>query len=323
MNEDLLLKKRINLIKTAFGNALLDRDGVNVAVSCVNKKCSTFNKKHKKKLCLRVDNEFYHCWVCGYRGKGLARFFKIHSPRHYHQASQLFQKSVKEKELETPDRVVLPDDFRLLATVGPSDDPDLKACRNYALQRGLTEKHLWYFRMGAVSSGNFRRRVIIPSFDSEGYLNYFTARAIDESTRKYVNPKVKRTEIVFNELNIDWKKELTLVEGPFDLIKSTQNSTCLLGSTLSENHELFQKIARNQTPVVLALDPDASKKSQEIAALLSSFDVQVRVLDISPYDDVGDMPIGRLAEVLPQAVPWSSNDRLRALISTIKSGSLI
>ena len=61
-----------------------------------------------------------------------------------------------------------------------------------------------------------RRRVIIPSFDSEGFLNYFTARAIDESTRKYVNPKVKRTDIIFNELNVDWKKELVIVEGPFD-----------------------------------------------------------------------------------------------------------
>tara|TARA_B100000212_G_scaffold226276_1_gene171835 strand:+ start:1301 stop:2272 length:972 start_codon:yes stop_codon:yes gene_type:complete len=323
MNENLLLKKRISLIRSAFGDVLIDRDGVNVAIPCINKKCSTYNRKHKKKLCLRVDNEFYHCWVCGHKGKGLERFFRIHAPRHHALAVQLFQKTVKEKEAEAVDKIILPENFRLLATVDKMDDPDLKACRNYALQRGLTEKHLWYFRMGAVSSGNFRRRVIIPSFDSEGHLNYFTARAIDDDTRKYVNPKVKRTEIVFNELNVNWKEELTLVEGPFDLIKSTQNSTCLLGSTLSENHVLFQNIAKNQTPVVLALDPDASKKSQEIAALLSSFDVSVKTLDIAPYDDVGEMPVGKLSEMMKQAKEWSSNDRLKALISTIKSGSLL
>ena len=32
----------------------------------------------------------------------------------------------------------------------------------------------------------------------------------------------------------DWKKELTLVEGPFDLFKCDTNATCLLGSHFTE-----------------------------------------------------------------------------------------
>jgi len=92
---------------------------------------------------------------------------------------------------------------------------------------------------------------------------------------------------------------------------------------LSEAHALFQRIAKNKTPVILALDPDAIQKSQKIAALLSSFDVDVKLLDIHPYGDVGEMPIGELPKMIPTAQEWSSNDRLRALISTIKSGSLI
>ena len=154
-------------------------------------------------------------------------------------------------------------------------------------------------------------------------MNYYTARSIDESTRKYVNPKVKRSEVIFNHLNIDWSKELVLVEGPFDLVKSAQNSTCLLGSTLSERHALFTEIARNLTPVVLALDPDAHEKTQKIASLLSSFNVPVKTLDIRPFDDVGEMPCGKLSSMLPTAKPWTRDDKLRSLISTIKSGSLI
>lgn len=322
MSEDLILKKRVKIIRDAFGDVLIDRDGVNVAISCVNKNCSSYKNPAKKKLCLRVDNEFYHCWVCGMRGKGLARFFNIHAPRYASLANDLFKRVIKQKEAEK-ERVTLPQNFRLLATVGKGDDPDLKACKKYVVDRGMTEKEMWYFRMGAVSSGRLRRRVIIPSFDSEGYLNYFTARSIDESNRKYVNPKVKRSEIVFNELNVDWKRPVVIVEGPFDLVKSPQNSICILGSTLTESHAVFNHLVKNKTPVIMALDPDAVLKSQKIAALLNSFDLEVKMLNIAPYSDVGEMPIGALQNKLPEAVEWSSNDRLRSLISTIRSGSLV
>ena len=154
-------------------------------------------------------------------------------------------------------------------------------------------------------------------------MNYFTARSIDEDNRKYVNPKVKRSEIVFNELNVDWKQPVIIVEGPFDLVKSPQNSICILGSTLTESHAVFNHLVKNRTPVIMALDPDAVLKSQKIAALLSSFDLDVKMLNISPYNDVGEMPIGVLQSKIPEAVEWSSNDRLRSLISTIRSGSLV
>ena len=138
-----------------------------------------------------------------------------------------------------------------------------------------------------------------------------------------MNPKVSRSEIIFNEINIDWSKELTLVEGPFDLFSCRQNATCLLGSTLNERHRLFSYIVRNRTPVVLALDKDAELKTQKIASLLSSYDIQVRIMDTSGFEDVGAMSLDEFKKLHLAAHPWSSNDRLKSLISTIKSGSLI
>ena len=44
---------------------------------------------------------------------------------------------------------------------------------------------------------------------NHGELNYFSARAIDDSRYKYINSKNKKIDIVFNEINIDWKKELS------------------------------------------------------------------------------------------------------------------
>jgi len=324
MNDDLIIKKRVRFVQKVFGTSLLDRDGVNVAVSCVNEKCSSFGVPSKKKLTLRVDNEFYHCWVCGFRGKGLAWFFKKFHPRYQSEAISLFEKRVAEIEEEVLPAVELPEGFTLLATLRKDADPDMRACKKYLQSRGFTQRELWYFKAGAVSKGRYRRRVIIPSFDSSGTLNYFTGRAIDaDSGRKYLNPRVKRSEVIFNEINIDWAQEITIVEGPFDLMKANQNATCLLGSTLSENHVLFQEIVRNNTPVVLALDPDAKEKMCNIASLLASYDVPVRMLKIEDFSDVGEMPLGHLAELLHSAQPWNEMDRLRALIGTIKSGSLI
>ena len=324
MSDDLLIRKRISLIQKAFGTSVMDRDGVNIAVGCVNSKCSSFGSASKKKLCLRVDNEFYHCWVCGLRGKGLSYFFKKHKPRYHHTASQIFEKKVAEKEEELAPPVLLPQGFTMLSLLSKRSDPDLRSCLNYMMSRGFSIKDLWYFRVGAVTTGRFRRRIIIPSFDSEGLLNYYTGRAIDEDAgRKYINPRVKRSEIIFNEINIDWSNELTIVEGPFDLMKANQNCTALLGSSLSERHFLFQRIVANKTPVLLALDPDAKKKTQDIAKLLSTFDIDVRTADVRPFADVGEMPLGEFNKYRRVAQEWSEMDRLKSLISSIKSGSLI
>jgi len=49
----------------------------------------------------------------------------------------------------------------------------------------------------------------------------------------------------------------------------------------------------------------------------------VRVLDTSLFEDVGEMSISDFKAALITAQSWSRNDRLKSLISTIKSGSLL
>jgi len=67
---------------------------------------------------------------------------------------------------------------------------------------------------------------------------------------KYKNPDASK-DVVFNELNIDWKDKIFLVEGVFDAIKAGTDSVPLLGSTLNENSKLFQKIVENDTAIYL------------------------------------------------------------------------
>ena len=166
--------------------------------------------------------------------------------------------------------------------------------------------------------------MILPSFDAEGKLNYYVARSIFKDNKfKYINAKVPKKNVIFNEINIDWNQELTLVEGPFDLIKSNDNSTCLLGCSLKEDQLLFKKIVKNNTDVCLALDPDVSDKAYKIAELLLSYGINVRILDCTGYDDVGEMEDSIFRERLSLAKKYARDDKLLNLISSIKSGSMI
>ena len=74
---------------------------------------------------------------------------------------------------------------------------------------------------------------------------------------------------------------------------------------------------------VRCLDKDAEKKTQSIAALLSSYDINVRVMNTSGFEDVGEMSHEQFKKLSLDAPTWSNNDRLKSLISTIKSGSLL
>lgn len=213
--------------------------------------------------------------------------------------------------------VRLPKDFTLLATADPTDSY-IKWARNYLKARGaLSDDMLWYWRMGVSKDDTAAaNRIIIPSFDSQGVLNYYSARAMKRSEKeKYKNPLVLRENIVFNELNIDWKSELVLVEGVFDLIKCTDNATALLGSELPSHFLLFEKIVENKTPVVLALDPEAQNKSYQIAKRLCEFGISVRILKLNPgQEDVGSLTRSEFNDHLERAKLFNMEYLLRSKI---------
>ena len=143
------------------------------------------------------------------------------------------------------------------------------------------------------------------------------------STLKYINAPVAKKEVLFNDINIDWKKPVTLVEGPFDLTKCPYNSSCLLGSHLPEDSVLFREIVKNNTPVVLALDPDAVSKSHEIAKSLSAYGVSVKMTTVPEDKDIGDMNKEEVRKIITNSIIWRRDDRLVNLISKIKTGSIV
>jgi len=318
---------KVRFLNKVFGTCVIGNDGLNAAVCCPNSKCGSYGHISKKKLAIRIDTDNYNCWVCDVKGRNLYYLLRSYFPQHKEEYRAKFASKktiIKNDELEEY-VVSIPAGFRLLATNLNSMDPDVKDTIRYVRNRGLTNRDLWYFKLGTCTTGRFRRRVIMPSFNDVGDLNYFVARTIDQDNgkMKYLNAKVPKRSIIFNDINIDWTKELTLVEGPFDLTKCDSNVSCLLGSNFSEGYELFQKIIRMNTPILLALDSDMQDKRQKYAKLLSTYGIQVRLLELGLSNDVGEMSKLEFLAAKSRAKEWKPEDRLYHLIGSIKSGSLI
>lgn len=310
-------KEKINFLKRAFGSMEFSRDGVNICVKCPACKSSS-----KKKLAIRLDDDRINCWVCGLKGT-LIYALKKYKPYEFTQEYILKFADKRTHVLVDQNKhlpVRIPDGFKLLAANLKSADSNTQLAYAYIKSRGLSEADMWKYRLGITNQGKLRGRIIMPSFDNTGTLNYYTARAYDDNLyRKYWNADADKKSIVFNEIYVDWTKELTLVEGPFDLIKCTGNATCLLGSSLTEDSLLFAKIYENKTPIVLALDYDMVEKSwQKIAKMLSKYDIDVRIIDLQGFKDVGEMSKEVFLEAYNLAKCWTSKDALKTKIGAIR-----
>ena len=251
---------------------------------------------HKKKLSVNVEKSCYKCWICDIHGRSIRRIIrrfgtytqlrkwdKLSGREEILQFDELFKETKKEIANK---RLSLPEEFITLTGKGQSLS-SIKAL-NYLKNRGITKDDIIRWKIGYCIRGQFEGRIVIPSFDEEGYLNYFVARSYTNDWRKYKNPSATKN-VVFNHLFIDWDSDLSIVEGAFDAIKAGPNAIPLLGSTLRENSKLFQEIVKNDTPVFIALDNDAEDKSVKLISTLLSYGVETYKIDTSDYQDVGEM----------------------------------
>ena len=309
--------EKISWIKTYMGKSKVSRDGKNIAIACPS--CGK-----EGKFSVNRSNWMCHCWVCGVKSKNVGTLIKKYKSREVSQSffSLFGQVSQASSEVEEEKKLVKPESLVLLATYA-GKDPNILRVKKYCKGRGLTDRDFWFFKICASKEYSLSRRVIFPSFDSSGNMNYYVSRTVDkDGFPKYKNANVKKTEIVFNEMNLKWDREITVVEGCFDLVKAGPNSTCLLGSKMSKSGRLFKKIVENQCDVLLALDSDMRSESQNIARDLSEFGIGCRIANIESGKDVGDLTRDQFEKIKHASEMWSHEMHMRFKINSIKSGSL-
>jgi len=256
-----------------------------------------FCKHHKPKLSVNIEKNVFKCWVCDTRGKNnyylLKRFGTFSQQQKWLQTTnevdirdfELFV-SGSETEQKVKQKIDLPDGYKPL--FAGSDYLYSQRPLNYLKKRKISQRQIFDLKIGYCTGGEYKDRIIIPSFDEDGDINYFIARSYVGDWMRYKNPPVSR-DIVFNDLNIDWDLPVILVEGAFDALKEP-NMIPILGSTLREDSELFQKIINNTSEIFIVLDPDAKKKETDIISKFLKYDITVHKIDIENYSDVSAMP---------------------------------
>jgi hypothetical protein len=108
------------------------------------------------------------------------------------------------------------------------------------------------------------------------------------------------------------------------MFKCGDNAIPLLGSDLNEEHAVFNAIIMHTTPVFIALDPDMlSTKTPKIAKKLSEYDVDVHIVDVSPFKDPGSMSKQEFADVRKNAIRYSWHSMLKNKIALASSSSYV
>ena len=279
---------------------------------------------HKQKLSVNLDKNVFKCWVCDWSGRDIYRIVRRYgSSADKSKWKSLFQemdvRDFSEKMFGKPDPVPpqeidLPQAF--VSLVNKNLPSTAQKPLNYLQSRGIDKTDIVRWKLGYCSQGRYAGRVILPSFGLQGRPNYFVARSYDGDWKKYMNPPCSKS-VIFNDLYLDFEEDMIIVEGVFDAIKAGENSVPLLGSTLVETHPLFEKIVENDTPIYLALDPDAEKKTSKLISLFLKYDIEVYSVDVSPYEDVGQMSKEEFLERKQRAVFLNSHNYLVSRIAGI------
>lgn len=285
--------QKLRFLEKCFGRAYIAANQKNVELRCpwCDPKDPT-----KKKLSIRISDDAYNCWRCGERGRSLLFLLKNFAPEHLNEYVETFAPHLKDQSMII-DPVIpafkLPNDFTLLATNTRSRDPDVKAVLNYLSSRDVSEHDMWFRKIGTSNEGKWRRRALFPSFDVEGNLNFMVGRSVDQRNMpKYETPPIERRSIVFDEINVDWKKQVILCEGVFDALKCGENAIPLLGSSLNENSLLFERIVMNMTPVIVLLDADMIESSApRLTRKLSQYQIDAKIVNLKELNrtDPGSM----------------------------------
>ena len=251
---------------------------------------------HKRKLSVNFDKGFFKCWVCDSRGKNLYRIVRKFGTYDQRQKwleldgrldLSEFDKMFAALNDEVQDQVIdLPEEF--ISLCNRHLPRSSKRAFDYLHSRGITKKDILRWKGGYCDKGRYSGRIVIPSFNNNGFINYFIARSFVGHNKRYLNPPCGR-DIIFNELYMDWDEPVTLVEGVFDALVAGDNSIPLLGSTLREDSKLFQAIALNDVPVYLGLDPDADKKTRHMIKSMLKYDIEVYKINLNGCEDIGSM----------------------------------
>ena len=204
----------------------------------------------------------------------LYKLIKSHGTKGDLKRYRLVNPNIEIKKKEVKEIKGLPKDFIPLSE--ENDSYEYKKALEYLTKRNIGMDIIEKYNIGYCEQGDYKHRIVFPSYDIHNDINYFLGRSYEKYTKlKYKNPEIPKTEIIFNEGKINWDSNIYIVEGVFDHIV-VPNSIPMLGKVISD--DLFSKLVKNaECKVIILLDSDAYSDALKLYKKLNSTKLHDRV----------------------------------------------
>ena len=253
----------------------------------------------KYNLEINTAKRVFRCWKCeeprfsGSLGKLVRLYGTKVDYELYKSYAEVFQDYQYFKDEEDDIIVVnLPSEMISFANMDSSDPNQFEAYNYLVNDRMIPRETILKYRLGFCLEGKYANRIIIPSYDEFGDINYFVARAYKSGMKPpYKNPKVDKMKIIFNEGLINWDSTVYLVEGAFEFLSFPINVIPLLGKDLSI--PLFYKLKEKKPNIVILLDPDAHKTAVQLFFKLQTIylgvEERVKIVKLPTMEDLDEL----------------------------------
>ena len=297
----------VTLVNSVLGTGKKTARG-NMAYNC------PYCNHHKPKLEVNfTENKDghnpWHCWVCGKKGKSIGLLLRgAGASQDVINEAKTLAKDVNHTYVEkTKTSISLPDEFIGLNNVDSSRISARHALA-YLKRRNISKYDILKYNIGYCEKGMYANMIIIPTYDVDGRLNYFTARSFEKDPYvKYRNPQVSR-DIIPNEHMINWDVPLILCEGLFDAIAIKRNAVPLLGKNIQKN--LMKKIVTSLVDkIYIALDKDAVKQALRFCENLMAQGKEVYLVDMQDKDP-SEMGFENFTKLIQKTVPLTYSSLL-------------
>ena len=278
-----------------------------------------FCHHHKKKLQVNLDTQQWHCWVCNSKGRSISSLLRKLNvdKRDLDRLHKIYgDEPAYSPTEEYVIKLQLPKEFKKLY-FKPSGlfNPIYNKAVHYLTQRGITDSEIVKYNIGYCEDGLYSGRIIIPSYDESGELNYFIARSFYEDEKmKYKNPPVNRDVIVF-ENQINWNEPITLVEGAFDAFSVKRNVIPLLGKFLLSKlkNKIFEKGVKE---ITIMLDSDAIEDSTKHSEWFMKNGIKVKNI-IPTGKDAGELGYERVNQLIKTTTETGWDDLVLAKLNNV------
>lgn len=131
-------------------------------------------------------------------------------------------------------------------------------------KRNITQDIIDYYKIGYTTwdeeQWQMRDRIIVPSYDYNGELNYWVGRDFSGNDKKikYKNCDADKKQIIFQEDKIQWNADIWLCEGVLDCIRYP-NMLSLMGKVLNKDTEIYKKLTEKANAnITVCLDGDTT-----------------------------------------------------------------